>query len=527
MEITIEGNNLFNIIVNLLFQLMAAAGYWKLFVKCGFSGWWGLLPGFRTYKLGQCADRTSDGIKVIILGLIVNAGNFARNLYDDESRAEYIISAVTLVAALILLIYSIRIYSGLCQVFGKKKWWILLWTLFEGLAALIWGFSDKFQPIHKNTDFGDERLAGTTPVEFETGPGVPDRPGSHAEKAEQGLLVHLRERTVLDGLVRRYLLKDIHLFIPDGSLVLLLGGSGSGKSTFVNAVTGYEKADADMVLHGRNIYKEYDQMKYRIGFVPQTDLLRMNDTVKNTLEDAAQLRLPVQVSRQDTRKRIENVMETLGLNASQNGLVSKKSGGQKKRISIGMELISDPDLFLLDEPDSGLDGVIARELFEKLRSIADEGKIVIAITHTPDRVIDLFDKVIVLAKDSGKVGRLAFYGSPEEAKAFFGKNSMEEVVMSVNRKNEGGEGRADEFIEKFAALRTDLETIGMAPDEAPVPADAASPVPETVPADDENTADAAPPVPETVPADDENTADAAPPAPEAVPDETKTEGGEA
>ena len=125
---------------------------------------------------------------------------------------------------------------------------------------------------------------------------------------------------------------------------------------------------------------------------------------------------------------------------------------QRKRISIGMELISDPDLFILDEPDSGLDGVIARELFEKLRAIADEGNIVITITHTPDRVADLFDKVIVLARDSGKVGRLAFYGSPAEAKEFFGRDTMEKIVMSINSKNEGGEGRADEMIEKFAKL---------------------------------------------------------------------------
>ena len=120
-----------------------------------------------------------------------------------------------------------------------------------------------------------------------------------------------------------------------------------------------------------------------------------------------------------------------------------------------MELISDPDLFILDEPDSGLDGVLARELFEKLRGVADGGNIVIVITHTPDRVIDLFDKVIVLAKDSGKVGRLAYYGSPSDAKAFFGKDSMEGIVMAVNGQDEGGEGRADEFIEKYAKMTTE------------------------------------------------------------------------
>ena len=129
-----------------------------------------------------------------------------------------------------------------------------------------------------------------------------------------------------------------------------------------------------------------------------------------------------------------------------------------RRISIAMELVTDPDLFVLDEPDSGLDGVIAREIFQKLRGIADEGKIVITITHTPDRVIDLFDKVIVLARDSGRVGRLAFYGSPQEAREFFGKDTMEEIVMSVSRKEEGGDGLADHFIEKYA--KTVIESKG-------------------------------------------------------------------
>ena len=115
-----------------------------------------------------------------------------------------------------------------------------------------------------------------------------------------------------------------------------------------------------------------------------------------------------------------------------------------------MEFISDPSLFILDEPDSGLDGVVARALFEKLRAIADQGKIVVVITHTPDRVIDLFDDVIVLAKDGSRTGRLAWYGPVTEAHEFFGKESMEEILLSVNQKDEGGEGRADEFVEKYA-----------------------------------------------------------------------------
>ena len=122
-------------------------------------------------------------------------------------------------------------------------------------------------------------------------------------------------------------------------------------------------------------------------------------------------------------------------------------------MSIAMEFISNPSLFILDEPDSGLDGVMARELFLQLRSIADQGKIIIVITHTPDRVIDLFDDVIVLAKDTNRTGRLAFFGAIEEARKFFGKERMEEIVKSVNRTEEGGEGKADEFIMKFAEVQ--------------------------------------------------------------------------
>ena len=178
--------------------------------------------------------------------------------------------------------------------------------------------------------------------------------------------------------------------------------------------------------------------------------MRGNDTVLLTLTDAATLRIPSNVSWKEMKKRINEVLELFGLYAVRNSLVEKLSGGQRKRLSIAMEFISDPTLFILDEPDSGLDGVVARALFEKLRQIADEGKIVVVITHTPDRVIDLFDDVIVLAKDSKRTGRLSWYGPVSEAYEFFGKKSMEEILLSVNQKDEGGEGRADEFVEKYA-----------------------------------------------------------------------------
>jgi ABC-type multidrug transport system ATPase subunit len=96
---------------------------------------------------------------------------------------------------------------------------------------------------------------------------------------------------------------------------------------------------------------------------------------------------------------------------------------------------------------------MARELFKQLRKIADQGKIIIVITHTPDRVADLFDDVIVLAKDAKRTGRLAWFGPVDEARTFFGRNTMEEIVKSVNREEEGGDGLADEYIIKYAEVQ--------------------------------------------------------------------------
>ena len=173
----------------------------------------------------------------------------------------------------------------------------------------------------------------------------------------------------------------------------------------------------------------------------------------DTLSDAALLRMPLAADRAERKKQVNEVLDLFGLEPVKNSLVGKLSGGQRKRLSISMEYIANPTLFILDEPDSGLDGVMARRLMVRLRRIADKGKIVIVITHTPDRVIDLFDDVIVLAKDAKLTGRLAFYGSITDAREFFGKEKMEDIVMSINRKEEGGEGRADEFVDKYVEVQ--------------------------------------------------------------------------
>lgn len=420
---------------SLFFEVLVSIGYMMIFKKCGIKLFWAFIPFAREYQISRCSDRENEGRVYAFFSGMVLIMQVVFNFLSEYPYLVVFLAIPYLVLYIGAFVYAIRVYTGLTEVFGRSKKWAVLFVLIEGITVLIWGFSKKFQPV-KELNLIDKEGAKVF--------------GKEVRPENEGLSVNITERTATDFFKKKTLLKDIHMNIPKGHMVLLLGGSGAGKTTFVNAVTGYEKANAKILLNGRNIYTEYSRMLFDIGFVPQQDLMRGTDTVKLTLSDAASLRLPSGVSRAERKERIENVLNEFGLKAIENSLVDKLSGGQRKRLSIAMEYISDPSLFILDEPDSGLDGVVARGLFEKLRAIADEGKIVVVITHTPDRVIDLFDDVIVLAKDASRTGRLAWYGPVDEVYEFFGKKSMEEILLSVNQKDEGGEGRADEFVEKYA-----------------------------------------------------------------------------
>ena len=264
--------------------------------------------------------------------------------------------------------------------------------------------------------------------------------------AEDTLDINIRQR-IADGPsgTKKVLLKDIQLNIRPGELVLILGGSGAGKTTFFNAVMGTEKADATILFGKENLYTSFDKVKHMIGYVPQFDLLRDNETVYMTLASAAQLKLPREFVNDQrlVNRRITEILNKLDLQKEKKTLVSKLSGGQRKRLSIGVEYISNPAVFFLDEPDSGLDGNQARKLMDTLRLIADDGKMVLVISHSPDRTSELFDKVVVLGKsEEDNAGRLAFYGSIEDALKFFEVDSIELIVRKI-------EEDPDTYINRF------------------------------------------------------------------------------
>ena len=430
----------------MIMSLLFFVGLWGMFEKCGLKGWYALIPCYRDVKMGEATGREKDGRVLaaargltILINLIITV--FPQDAPAEVGQWVVFLAMIQVVVGMVMAIYLIRIGLGFIEVFDRKKRWIILWIFASFIPSCLWGWGKKYQPLWTVKELQSQNSAAGF---FSN---------ARAAVLDQGLTVNIEERTARDFFKTKYLLRDIHMYIKPGHMVLLLGGSGAGKTTYLNAVNGYEKAKAEVVLNGRNMYKNYKEMQYDIGFVPQLDLMRGSDSVFRTLMDAAALRLPAEFSKADRQTRVEEVMNIFGLTPVKDNLVVKLSGGQRKRLSIAMEFISNPSLFILDEPDSGLDGVMARELFQQLRQIADQGKIIIVITHTPDRVIDLFDDVIVLAKDSNRTGRLAYFGPIEEARTFFGKEKMEEIVKSVNREEEGGEGRADEFILKYAEVQ--------------------------------------------------------------------------
>ena len=416
-------------------------GLWGIFRKCGVKPWKALIPFVREYNLAICADREMEGRTLAVISVITTV----INLVSDGIGITFPTIVVLLFGSLsvamlvVTVVYSIRVSLGMCEIFKRSKKWLWMWILLSQVTAAIWGWSKKFQPSVKVEDLREDALRLVNG-------------SAGAEAMGEGLSIEIQERTVTEFFHKRYLLRDIAMNIQPGHMVLLLGGSGAGKTTFLNAVNGYEKAKAKVMLNGKDVYSEYKKMQYQIGFVNQQNLIRGKDTIMHTMEDAALLRLPTNVPEQDRRDRENEVLDIFGLGPSKNNHVEKLSGGQLRRLSISMEFVSNPSLFILDEPDSGLDGVMALGLMAQLRKIADQGKIVIVITHTPDRVIDLFDDVIVLAKDSHRTGRLAFFGSIEDARKFFGRNSMELIVRAINPKDAGGEGLADEYIKKYAEV---------------------------------------------------------------------------
>jgi len=217
------------------------------------------------------------------------------------------------------------------------------------------------------------------------------------------------------------LIRDIRLEIREGSLVALLGTAGAGKSTVMNCLNGMdlEGVRGTVVYRNVDLMRNFDQMKHMIGSVPQKKTFHPNFTPEQEFAYAARKRLPPNLSEQEIQQRVIRTLEMLSMTGVRNVPNSKLSGGEQTRVNVGIELVADRDLLCLDEPDQGLSPNYKHELFRILRDLAHKnGKSVLSIIHDVSE-IDMFDQVIMLAKVNG-VGRLAFSGSPADARRYFG-----------------------------------------------------------------------------------------------------------
>ena len=278
---------------------------------------------------------------------------------------------------------------------------------------------------------------------------------NHAGEKAGLLSVKIEKKAVNHG--KKILIKDINFQVDSGEFILILGGSGAGKTTLVNAILGDGKADGKIMLDGLNLYENFNTMKSQIGIVPQFINLRLNDKVNSTLMDIADIKLDKKYySKQDKCKRIDDIMNRLGIKNLENHLISQLSGGQKKKVSVAAQLIGFQKVFICDEPDSGLDAASRMQQMEILKEISLSEKKVMVISHEPDDAIDrntgdyLFTKVLVLAKSSkDNCGHLAFFGSPQDALKHFEVNKLQNIMVKINPDYEGGQGLADYYIDRF------------------------------------------------------------------------------
>jgi ABC transport system ATP-binding/permease protein len=237
------------------------------------------------------------------------------------------------------------------------------------------------------------------------------------------------------------IVEGIDVVILPGELVGIMGPSGSGKSTLIAALNGYLPPTTGVVtINGRDLYENYDEFRGLIGYVPQDDIMHSDLTVFEALYYSARLRLPSDYGRDEIYARVRKVVTELGLEGTENTRIGDAdrrgiSGGQRKRVNVAMELITDPDLLFLDEPTSGLSSEDALSLMRLLRQLSDSGKTIVFTIHQPSlESYQLIDNLVVVGKDrlSSKAGRLVYFGPAyPDAIKFFDETSGARATPDV------------------------------------------------------------------------------------------------
>ncbi len=226
---------------------------------------------------------------------------------------------------------------------------------------------------------------------------------------------------------RLTLLNNVSFSARPGTLTAVIGPSGAGKSTLAKVIVGTTNPTRGKVsFEGHDVHGEYASLRSRIGMVPQDDVVHRQLTVDQALGYAAELRLPPDTTKQDRREVMAQVLEELEMTRHAQTRVDRLSGGQRKRASVAMELLTGPSLLILDEPTSGLDPALDRQVMTMLRQLADAGRVVVVVTHSLT-YLDVCDQVLLLAPG----GKTAFCGPPSGMGRAMGTTNWADIFTKV------------------------------------------------------------------------------------------------
>lgn len=254
--------------------------------------------------------------------------------------------------------------------------------------------------------------------------------GNHIRLEAQNLVLKTNDKLRIDNL---------SFAIEPGQFVALVGGSGAGKSTLMRILLGIEKITKGIVyLNGEDLQKNFNLYRNQIGYVPQDDVIHQELTVAEVLTYAAKLRLPPDINLEQI---VNQALVAIKMDHRYDALISDLSGGQRKRVSIGVELLADPKLFFLDEPTSGLDPGLDKGMMQLLRELAHESqRTIILVTHATANITEC-DRIVFL----GRGGKLCYFGTPDDALQFFEVKDFADIYIKLEDKKEIIEEYASKF----------------------------------------------------------------------------------
>lgn len=238
-------------------------------------------------------------------------------------------------------------------------------------------------------------------------------------------------RNISKSINGKTILQDISLAISPREFIGLMGPSGCGKSTLMDALNGLRPASAGNVfINDLDLYHNFNALRRSIGYVPQRDILHDALSVEKTLYYAAKLRLPAGTSFEAVRTIINQTIESVGLSEHRQTAFRQLSGGQQKRLSLALELLTKPSFLFLDEPTSPLDPETTENMMMLFRQLADEGRIVVMVTHKFEKFREMH-QIAMLTRG----GRLAYFGPPTEALTYFGCNEPGDIYRYIGARD--------------------------------------------------------------------------------------------